>query len=1049
MSKKDGIFIDIGNTNDLQRLDEFLNYLPYCTAIVELSDRPKCLYYTDEIYKNTGYSKEEFEEFNESGNFFDKITDDEDKDRILSEIKNATAEKKDFDCSFRYTDKDKELKWLQIDAKFMDSNSKNLIYLCTFSRPEEEARLYKQIVESSAFGVAVAERKTRRVLYINNYILGSIFDSKHNFNVIGAYIEDMLPESDRFITRDEIDSLQLGKYKEYHRSKGERLFEIRVGLINWNGADAYIAFIKDETQDKIQQKRFSELLNSVPSGIGIYEVRNNEFNSVYLNDYFFNMIRSSREAHEKLIAGDYIKNVHPDDVMTVRNAIRLLIEGMDKYAFSYRQLCGDGKYIWLSLAVAVISRSKTAITAYCSYTDFTEVMQNRHVLEKTNIIIRKRYEQELARRDALQRHSLAFSSFNVTQNKMIEVKTNNDIQLGMVSGINYDGMIKLLKKTIRYDEDKVKLETFLQPKNINKRFENGVTEEKVEYRSSIENKTTWIELTSNYFKEPATDDLIAYTFLRDIDDEKKTNIAIESVVDEGVDFIVLLKSATNQSRAVKVRKEYDSPQQHLYSCVKTPPIPESLRQMFEEDEPIVKEFFDAEYLKSKLESNNTVSVTYRYHSDNGETMRKIAVAFYLDDTHDDIVIYIKDITDLYIEEQKNREILENAVDQANHANEAKSEFLSRMSHDIRTPMNGILGLTTLALESDNIDEIHKYLLELNSSGTYLLGLLNDILTMSKIDEGAIVLKPAPVDTRMFMSGLLAVIHAQAEEKGVIFEADTDSSNDVPYQVFDSLRVQQIIMNILNNAVKFTPSGGKVHYSYSYIETNGVIYCHHIISDTGIGMSDEFMSKMFDPFVQEENNSDSNSIGTGLGLSICKKLTTIMGGTISVKSSIGKGSEFAVDIPTQICSEEEYYEYTNKMFKDKKGEKGSSLSGKKILICEDHPVNMLIAEKMLQNEGADVHTATNGRLGVDMFSESPVGYYDCILMDIRMPVMDGLEAAKTIRELKREDAATVPVIAMSANVFPDDVKRSLDAGMNAHLGKPIEKQKMISTIEKLI
>ena len=272
------------------------------------------------------------------------------------------------------------------------------------------------------------------------------------------------------------------------------------------------------------------------------------------------------------------------------------------------------------------------------------------------------------------------------------------------------------------------------------------------------------------------------------------------------------------------------------------------------------------------------------------------------------------------------------------ASAAKSEFLSRMSHDIRTPMNGIMGLTQMSKDSNDVEEIHEYLNKLMDSSTYLLGLLNDILTISKIEESKLKLCPVPVKTDEFMVGLLEVIRTQAVEKGVEFYTDTEKGNDVPYQFFDPLRVQQIVMNILNNAVKFTPAGGIVTYSYSHMELNGVLYCHHIITDTGIGMSEEFMKIMFDPFTQGNDKLGTLNTGTGLGLSICKKLIDMMDGRILVESKLNYGSTFTVDIPTHSYTKEKYELYVEEHNKNTVMSPVNSTLGKRLLVCDDNDIN---------------------------------------------------------------------------------------------------------------
>lgn len=368
------------------------------------------------------------------------------------------------------------------------------------------------------------------------------------------------------------------------------------------------------------------------------------------------------------------------------------------------------------------------------------------------------------------------------------------------------------------------------------------------------------------------------------------------------------------------------------------------------------------------------------------------------------------------------------------ANAAKSEFLSRMSHDIRTPMNGIMGLARMASESDDIGKVHDYLRQLSSSSTYLLGLLNDILTMSRIEEGKVNLASECVMTSSFIDGICPIIESQAKEKGVSFIVDDQSSPLVPYLFIDPLRTQQVIMNLLNNAVKFTKPGGTVRYGCAIATRGGKEYWRHTISDNGVGMTPEFMEIMYEPFTQKDHEGTNS--GTGLGLSIVKKFVDLMGGTITATSEVGKGSTFIVDIPLRKGTEKEYHKFHTEA-KEMDQALIGQLKDTHVLLCEDNKVNTMVALNLLGKVGCIIDTAENGKKGVEMFSSSTVGFYQFILMDIRMPVMDGLEASRTIRKMERKDASSVPIIAMSANAFAEDRDQSLAAGMNAHLAKPVD------------
>ncbi len=375
-------------------------------------------------------------------------------------------------------------------------------------------------------------------------------------------------------------------------------------------------------------------------------------------------------------------------------------------------------------------------------------------------------------------------------------------------------------------------------------------------------------------------------------------------------------------------------------------------------------------------------------------------------------------------------------------NKAKSEFLSHMSHDMRTPIHAVIGMSSLGMHCAELEKSKEYHEKTHKTSKYLLRLINDTLDMSAIENNKIKLHPKPYYFEDFIQAIENVIQQRAKEKGVTFQAQMKIGFKRAV-MFDKLRLQQIFINLINNAIKFTPEGGEVDF-FIYVD----VFCANrlnvifIVRDTGIGMSREFQKKMFEPFEQENKNDQAG--GTGLGLAIVKQLLTLMGGSIHCESQPGKGTEFVVQIETEICEDAPETNTQVGAFQP-----GDALAGKRILLCEDHPVNAQICKAILEKMGCIVEHADNGKVCVELFRKSPVGYYDAILMDIRMPVLNGFEAAAMIRSLVRKDAATVPMIALSANSSDEDVQKSLDAGMNGHIGKAIDVRELFRVLEALL
>ncbi len=370
---------------------------------------------------------------------------------------------------------------------------------------------------------------------------------------------------------------------------------------------------------------------------------------------------------------------------------------------------------------------------------------------------------------------------------------------------------------------------------------------------------------------------------------------------------------------------------------------------------------------------------------------------------------------------------------------AKSEFLARMSHDMRTPMNGIIGLTRLTLDLDSLSpEAVDNLNKIDESAKFLLSLINDTLDMNKIESNAVTLNPEPTDLSSFFDQMVSVVKINAAQKQVNLVSKL-IQKELPPVSLDRVRMQQIFFNLVSNAIKFTLPGGTVEILAEAFAIGGSqVQLTLKVSDTGIGISKEFLPKIFIPFEQENKTISTSYTGTGLGLAIVKKLVEMMGGSIAIASEQGVGSEFTVVLIFEIASDQKASVVKTPAFLD-------CLDGKRVLLCEDHPLNVQIATKLLEKQGMLVDHAENGQVALDMFAQSEIGYYDAILMDIRMPVMDGLSATRAIRQLGRPDALTIPIIAMTANAFDEDVKASLSSGMNEHLAKPIDPQLMYQAL----
>ena len=460
------------------------------------------------------------------------------------------------------------------------------------------------------------------------------------------------------------------------------------------------------------------------------------------------------------------------------------------------------------------------------------------------------------------------------------------------------------------------------------------------------------------------------------------------------------------------------------------------------------EFFDIQTMAARLHNKESMSSEFKLKD--GSWFLSIVVPENYDKNGNVISVLIanRDVTDEKLRELRQEEELREAKLKAECANEAKSSFLFNMSHDIRTPMNAILGYAQLMeneINKKDMPETSEHLEKLQQSGNLLLSIINNVLDMARIESGRMELDENYCQIEDVRKSLFTVFDEKARKKNIALQYTMNVEHE--HVLTDVTKVKEIFVNILSNAIKYTPPGGSVMMSIDELPCDepGYMIVRNRVSDTGIGMSQDYLTKIFDAFTREQNTTKSKIAGTGLGMSIVKKYVELLGGTIDVASEPGNGSIFTVTLKHKIADESYYV-------KNRAESSGSSieiLEGRNILLAEDNDLNAEIAETIFERAGLKTERVEDGIQCVNRIEKMPAGTYDMILMDIQMPKMDGYKATQAIRNLPDKDKACIPIVAMTANAFEEDKKEAIAAGMNGHIAKPIQVDKLLSILSEVI
>ena len=793
-----------------------------------------------------------------------------------------------------------------------------------------------------------------------------------------------------------------------------------------------------QTKLEAANKNLAEIVDNIPAGVIVYRKRGDSIRIEAVNRMACEIARSTRD---KLLGAEVLPllggdAVYPDDLDIAVSGLKDMFSAQRETIFAYRSKnYGANGYVWLNCRAVTAAQEDGSQLAYAVYTDITEQKEKE-----------ERFRRVMEQVASMDPSALGTFRLDLTDDLCLDGQSRLPGIVELLMDATASGYIGKCLDTIVDEGDRRAAAALISREKLLAAYEAGKSELSCSFRRcDAEGCVRWATSYFRMVQNPSSGHVEAAVYTVDSEEAMREKHIMQRIVGEEFEATAIINV---QKRTVSFRTlnaGVDKLAPHWTSS-----YDEDVRRAMKTiadraDLQYCLEASSLDKIISELAKNKLYTFSFFAQDGTGAQYRKQLKYCYVDERKQDVLITMCDLTQEFRQQQEQMLRMKQALAAAESANAAKSEFMSRVSHDIRTPMNIIKNMTDFAFEDlDDQSKLSEDLCKIRSANAFLLSLINDILDLSKIDGGGMELHPEPYPCDEFIGDIRNVLESLCVKKGLDYAVHSRSV--LGTVLIDKVRVNQIMLNLVTNAVKYTRRGSVEVTAEGLSAKDGRHFCRLSVRDTGVGMSSEFLAKMFEPFSQDDSEEvrSLHARGTGLGLSIVKKLVDLMGGRISAKSEPGLGSEIVVELPAPLAPAGQ---------QTRGGMEAAAAPvelprGLRALLAEDHPMNAEIAARMLEAAGVSVTVAENGGRAVDLFRCSQPGWFDIVLMDIQMPVMNGYEAAQAIRRLSRPDSG-LPIIAMTADAYSEDVRKCFDEGLSGHVAKPIDAKVLFAEMAKCL